>query len=276
ASIVIAGLMAKTGAYGLLRFAIPLFPEAAARFAPIAMAFAVIGLLYGAVAAFGQTDAKRTLAYASLSHVGLITLGVFAWTQLAMQGVVFQMVCHGIILAALFWLVGALDARIHTRDFRQISGLWASLPRLGGVTLLFALALMGLPGLGSFVGEFLVLLGTFSGHEVFAIIAALGMIAAVIYALWLVQRVFHGESRADWHVPDLTRRELGLLAALIVLIVGLGLYPQPVLDTVEPSLANLRQGTATTFVAEPPPSSGPAVVFPDGKAQLSRAGGEAR
>ena len=275
-TIVIAGLMAKTGAYGLLRFAIPLFPAAAARFAPVAMALAVIGLLYGAIVAFGQTDAKRALAYASLSHMGLIVLGVFAWTQIALQGAVIQMVCHGIILAALFTLIGALDARIHTRDLRQASGLWAITPRMGGVALLFALALMGLPGLGSFIGEFLVLLGTFPVRGVYAIVAALGVIAAAVYALWLIQHTFQGENRGEWQVPDLSVREMGLMAALIVVIVGIGLYPQPVIDTIEPSLSNLRQATASTYVVERPPSGGMAEASVDPRTPIAPGGSERR
>ena len=236
-SIILAGLLAKTGVYGILRFVIPLFPDAAARFAPLAMALGVIGLLYGAVIAFGQTDAKRLLAYASFSHMGLIVLGVFAWTQLALQGVIVQIVGHGVTLAALFLLVGALEERVHTRDLGELHGLWSAMPRLGAITLLFALALMGLPGLGTFVGEFLLLLGTFQMSAPFAIVAALGMIAAVVYALWLIQRLFFGPREASQVVVGLARRETSMLAVLIGVIIGLGLYPQPVLNLIEPAVS---------------------------------------
>jgi NADH-quinone oxidoreductase subunit M len=240
-SVVLSGLLAKTGVYGILRFAIPLFPDAAAGIAPVVMALAVVGILYGAVLAFGQTDAKRLLAYASFSHLGLIVLGVFAWTQLALQGVVLQIVAHGITLAALFLLVGAIEERIHTRDLGALPGLWSEVPRIGGFTLFFALALMGLPGLGTFVGEFLVLLGTFASRAPFAIVAALGMIAAVIYALWLVQRLLFGPREAARIVPELAPRETATLAVLIVLIVGLGLYPQPVFTAADGSIRALQQ-----------------------------------
>jgi NADH-quinone oxidoreductase subunit M len=240
-SIILAGLLAKTGIYGLLRFVIPLFPDAAARFTPLAMALAVIGLLYGAVIAFGQSDAKRLLAYASFSHMGLIVLGVFAWTQLALQGVVVQIVAHGVTLAALFLLVAALEERVHTRDLGALHGLWSAMPRLGAITLLFALALMALPGLGTFVGEILLLVGTFQMSAPFAIVAALGMIGAVIYALWLIQRLFFGPREASQVVLGLARRETSMLAILIVVIVGLGLYPQPVLNTSNGAIAELQR-----------------------------------
>lgn len=251
-TIILSGLLAKTGVYGILRFAIPLFPTAAASLAPWVMALAVIGLLYGAVLAFGQTDAKRLLAYASFSHLSLIVLGVFAWTQLALQGAVLQMVAHGITLAALFLLVGAIEERLHSRDLDQLRGLWSAMPRLGGITLLFALALMGIPGLGTFVGEFLLLVGTFASRAPFAIVAALGMIAAVIYALWFAQRLLFGPQEAPVAIPGLGPRPLAALAVLIVLIVALGLYPQPVFTTADSSLRSLQQaavgmpnGTAT-------------------------------
>ncbi len=268
-TIILAGLMAKTGIYGILRFVIPLFPAAAAAFAPVAMALAVIGVLYGAVVAFSQADAKRLVAYASLSHVGLITLGVFAWTQLALQGVVLQMVCHGIVVAALFLLVGAIEARIRTRDLAQMQGLWSTTPRLGAISLLFALALLGLPGLGTFVGEFLVLLGTYAVRSVFAIIAALGIVLTTIYALWLVQRAFQGVQVEGRELPDLSRRELLLSAVLIVVIVWLGLYPQPVLDTASQSLENLRTSVATSYVANVSPARSVAWLESSGAVQMA-------
>lgn len=249
-SIILASLMAKTAAYGMLRFTIPLFPKAAADFAPIAMTLAVVGILYGAFVAFGQTDAKRLLAFSSLSHMGLILLGIFAFSQIALQGVVLQIVCHGIVLAALFLLIGGVEARTGSRDLSEIGGLWANVPRLGGLSLLFALALMGLPGLGTFLGEFLILIGTFSVSRLAAIVAALGMITSVIYALWLIQRVFHGERTIDRQIPDLRQHEGWVLAFLVALIVWLGLYPQPVFQTTEKSITNLQQ-VATAVVAPP-------------------------
>src|SRR6185503_5614264 len=160
-SVILAGLLLKTGAYGLLRFIIPLFPEAAVEIAPWAMLLGVIGILYGAVLAFAQTDLKRLVAYTSVSHMGFVLLGVFALNEIAMQGALIQILAHGISTGALFVLVGALDERIHTRNLDNMGGLWAVVPRMGAVTMLFALASLGLPCLGNFVGEFLVLFGAY-------------------------------------------------------------------------------------------------------------------
>lgn len=244
-SVVLAGLLLKTGAYGVLRFVIPLFPQAALAFAPVAMILGVIGIIYGAFLAFGQTDLKRLVAYTSVSHMGFVLLGAFALNPLALQGVVLQILCHGISTGALFILVGGLQERIHTRDLRQMSGLWSTVPRMGGAALVFALASMGLPGLGNFVGEFLVLLGVYQVSVPLAIIASLGLIASTIYALWMIQLAFHGENKNAWSIADLTRRELAMMAALIVAIVWLGLAPQPFIDTAQPALTSVEQAVQT-------------------------------
>jgi NADH-quinone oxidoreductase subunit M len=238
-SVVLAGLLLKTGAYGMLRFVVPLFPEAARAFAPVAMVLAVIAVLYGALLAFAQTDLKRLVAYTSISHMGFVMLAVFAWNELALQGAVIQMICHGISTGALFVIVGMLQERLHTRDLRRMGGLWAQAPRMGGVTLLFALASLGLPGLGNFVGEFMILLGVFPVYPIAAIIAALGLVAASIYALWIVQHTFHGGSGETRHLHDLTGRESAIMAALGIAIVWLGLYPQPVIRIVRPALTRM-------------------------------------
>jgi NADH-quinone oxidoreductase subunit M len=240
-SVVLAGLLLKTGAYGLLRFVVPLFPQAALAFAPIAMALAVIGIVYGAFLAFGQTDLKRLVAYTSVSHMGFVLLGVFAWNQIALDGVVLQIICHGISTGALFILVGGLQERIHTRDLRKMNGLWSTAPRMGGASLTFALASMGLPGLGNFVGEFLVLLGTYQVNAPLAIVASLGLVVSTVYSLWVIQLAFHGPNKNDWKIPDLSYRELAMMVVLIVAIVWLGLAPQPVIDTAQPALNNLQK-----------------------------------
>jgi NADH-quinone oxidoreductase subunit M len=235
-SVVLAGLLLKTGAYGLLRFVVPLFPTAAAAFAPWAMLLGVLGILYGAILAFAQTDLKRLVAYTSVSHMGFVLLGVFAQNTLAWQGTVMQMICHGISTGALFILVGALQERIHTRDMTRMGGLWAVVPRMGAVALVFAMASLGLPGLGNFIGEFLVLLGAYQTNIVMTVLATLGLILATIYALWLIQRTFHGPNEAGWQLPDFSFREWLIMGALLGVIVWLGLYPQPVLDTARPTL----------------------------------------
>jgi NADH-quinone oxidoreductase subunit M len=240
-SVILAGVLLKTGAYGLLRFAVPLFPDAAMRFAPIAMLLGAIGVLYGAVLAFAQNDVKRLVADSSISHMGFVLLGIFAWNALALKGVVVQMIAHGISTGALFIIVGLLQERIHTRDLRLMGGLSAQLPRLSTIGLFFAIATLGLPGLGNFVGEFLVLLGSFDANPPLTIVAAAGLVAAVIYALTLVQRAFHGELRRSSSAPDLCLREMAVMAVMMILILWLGVRPQPLLDTVSPALLNLQK-----------------------------------
>jgi NADH-quinone oxidoreductase subunit M len=255
-SVILAGLLLKTGAYGLLRFAVPLFPQAALNFGPVAMVLAVIGILYGAVLAFAQTDLKRLVAYTSVSHMGFVLLGIFAWNELALQGAVVQMICHGISTGALFIIVGALQERIQTRDLDRMGGLWASAPRMGGAGLFFGLASLGLPGLGNFVGEFLVLTGTYSVSVPMTAIASGGFVAASVYSLWMIQRAFFGPEREGLKVPDLRAREMTVMAIMIVSIVWIGLYPQPFLDTAGQSLKNLRQNMSVmekgVDVPEPP------------------------
>ena len=239
-SVLLAGLLLKTGAYGLLRFVVPLFPAAAERFAPAAMTLGVIGILYGAMLAFAQNDLKRFVAYTSVSHLGFVLLGVFAWNRLALQGVVMQMICHGLSTGALFMLVGALGERTGTRDLRRLGGLWAAAPRMGALGLVLAMASLGLPGLGNFVAEFLVLAGAFRVQPGLTILAAIGLVFAAIYALVLVQRTFHGGNAEGWKIRDLGRRELVILGSVIVVLVWLGFHPQPVLDAAGPALARLE------------------------------------
>jgi len=235
-SVILAGLVLKVGAYGLLRFAVPLFPGAAAALSPYIMTLAVIGILYGALLAFGQRDLKRLVAYTSVSHMGFVLLGIFAWNATALNGVVAVMVAHGVSTGALFILVGQLYERVHTHDMNRMGGLWETAPRLGGFTLFFALASLGLPGTANFVGEFLVLLGTYRVSIALAAVGALGLVAAVIYALWIVQRVFHGPNRERWRFSDLTPRETAIAAVLVAAVLWLGLYPATLLRTVGPTL----------------------------------------
>jgi NADH-quinone oxidoreductase subunit M len=250
-SVILAGLLLKTGAYGMIRFVVPLFPEAAARFAPVAMALAVIAILYGALLAFAQTDAKRLVAYTSVSHMGFVLLGIFAWNAWALQGAVVEIICHAMSTGALFVIVGALQERMHTRDLSRMGGLWSTAPRLGGVALTVALASLGLPGFGNFIGEFLVLLGTYQVNITIAVAAAVGLISAVIYALWLIQLAFHGPNDQRWRLADLSGRETATMAAMIAIVVWLGLYPRPVLDTARPALEHLRERTALMPPASP-------------------------
>ena len=250
-SVILAGLLLKTGAYGLLRFVIPLFPEASRDFAPAAMVLAVMGILYGAVLAFAQTDLKRLVAYTSVSHMGFVLLGIYAGNTPALQGAVMQMLCHGVSTGALFFIAGALQERIHTRDMGVMGGLWSKAPRMGAVTLFFALASLGLPGLGNFVGEFLVLLGAYRVDYVITAIASLGFVAAVVYSLWMIQSVFLGQEQVpgahNLHIPDFSLREMAVIGVMMIVLVWMGLYPQPVFDIAKRPLQSMR----LTVVAGP-------------------------
>jgi NADH-quinone oxidoreductase subunit M len=181
--------------------------------------------------------------------MGFVLLAVFASNELALQGAVIQMICHGISTGALFILVGALQERSHTRDMARLEGLWATVPRMSGVALLFALASLGLPGLGNFVGEFLILLGAYQRSVPMTVVAATGLVAASVYSLWLIQAVFHGPNRQQWKLSDLSARETAIMTALIAAIVWLGLYPQPVLNTTEQTVKRLQSGTALAMKA---------------------------
>jgi NADH-quinone oxidoreductase subunit M len=239
-SVLLAGVLLKTGAYGLIRFAVPLFPDAAMRFAPVAMLLAVIGIIYGAVLAFAQYDMKRLVAYSSVSHMGFVLLGIFAWNALSLQGALVEMIAHGISTGALFILVGLVQERLHTRDMRALGGLATTFPRLAAMAMLFAVATLGLPGLGNFVGEVLVLAGSFRVSPTLTAVAAVGLVAAVLYALSLLQYAFQGRPQTLVRALDLNGREMGIAGALAVAILWLGFWPQPLLDLTSGGIANLQ------------------------------------
>jgi NADH-quinone oxidoreductase subunit M len=243
-SVVLAGVLLKTGAYGLLRFAIPLFPSAALDFAPTAMALGVVSILYGGMLAFAQSDLKRLVAYSSISHMGFVLVGLYSRNSLASQGAVMTMLAHGLSAAALFMLAGALQERIHTRDMNRMGGLWSDVPRMAAVALFFSVAALGLPGLGNFVGEFLVLAGAFRSNAGMTALAALGLIVAPVYSLILIQRAFQGEHRETHGIHDLGAREMAALACLIAATVGMGLYPQPLLDIADVPLRGVSDQIA--------------------------------
>jgi NADH-quinone oxidoreductase subunit M len=237
-SVILAGVMLKTGAYGLLRFVIPLFPDAAHRFAPVAMTLGVASVLYAAVMAFAQSDLKRLIAYTSVSHMGFIVLGVFSWNLFALQGSVITMLAHGISAAALFMIAGALQERLHTREMGKMGGLWTVVPGLSVLTLFFSLASLGLPGLANFIGEFLVLQGAFSVNGVLTAVAALVLILAPVYALIVMQKAFYGPLHWSAPLPDAGRREWASLGLLVLIAVWLGLGPQAVLNISDPAVKN--------------------------------------
>lgn len=242
-SLILAALLLKTGAYGLLRFVVPLFPSAAQSFAPIGMALGVIGILYGAKLAFAQTDLKRLIAYTSVSHMGFVMLGIFSFNELAYQGVVMQMIAHGISTGALFIMAGQLSERIHTRDINQMGGLWEKVPFMGAIGLVFAMASLGLPGLGNFIAELLILIGAFKVNVLMSVLACLGLIAATLYSLRILQKVFFGKKNTDWKMNDLSIREKVVSISLVIIIFVLGLFPQPVFDVAKPSLLKTLEKT---------------------------------
>jgi NADH-quinone oxidoreductase subunit M len=239
-SVILAGVLLKLGTYGLLRFGLYLFPDASNFFAPGLVTLGVIGIIYGAVVAAMQKDLKRLVAYSSVAHLGFIVLGTFAITTQGLQGGLLQNVNHGISTGALFLLVGMISDRRHTREIAALRGLQKAAPVFAAVFTLVMMSSIGLPGLNGFVGEFLVLVGSFLTRRWWAVVAAGGVILAALYLLWAYQRVFHGEVDDDNRgFAEMSWREGAVLAPLLGLIVFLGVYPKPVLERMEPAVERL-------------------------------------
>ncbi len=240
-SVLLAGVLLKMGVYGFLRFNLTLFPEATVDLVPVLATLAVIGIIYGAVVAIVQPDLKRLVAYSSVSHLGFVILGIFALTNQGLQGGVIQSVNHGLTTGALFLLVGMIYERRHTRMIADYGGLAKVMPIFAGAFLFMAFASIGLPGLNGFVGEFLVLVGSYLSLPVWAVIAAFGVVLAAVYLLWAYERMFTGEvdEPANAALTDLDLREKLVLAPLAVLIIFLGVYPKPALDRIEPAVTEI-------------------------------------
>jgi len=258
-SVILAGVMLKLGTYGFVRFNLGMFPDAAVRAAPVLAVLAVIGIIYGAIVSYAQTDAKKLVAYSSVSHLGFVILGLFALNTQGIQGAILQMVNHGISTGALFLLVGVIYERRHTRELAQFGGLWKVMPIYGAFMLIVVLSSMGLPGLNGFVGEFAILLGAWGagqpggplGSYWYAGIAAIGVILAAVYMLWMFQRMFLGEVTNDKNrgLADLNRREIAIMVPLLILIFWIGLYPKPFLDLLAPSVEQLASTLQAAAVA---------------------------
>ncbi len=257
--VLLVGVLDKVGTFGFLRYCLPLFPSASRTLAPMVLVLAVLGVLYGALVAVGQSDLKRWVSYTSIAHFGFIALGVFAFTSQAGTGAVLYMVNHGIATGLLFVVVGMIIARGGSRKIGDYTGLAKRAPLLGGMFLLAVLCALALPGTNSFVSEFLVLLGSFPTRPVYTILATVGIIFAALYSLWVYQRVMQGPvggagvelAETRGRLVDLTKLEVAVVAPLVALILLLGFYPKPVLDVITPSVnATLTElGVAPEAVA---------------------------
>jgi len=242
-SVILAALLLKVGAYGFLRFALPLFPEAARSAAGLLSVLALLGIVYGGMVAWRQHDVKRLVAYSSVSHLGLVMLGIFALTPQAVQGSLLQMVNHGISTGGLFLIVGVLYDRVHTRMIHDFGGVARLMPTFAVVVLIVGLSSMALPGTNGFVGEFLTLLGVFRANWRYAAVAVLGAILSAVYLLWMIEQVMHGpvRARSPERLVDLRRRELLVFLPLILLIFWIGIYPRPFLARTEASVQQLAR-----------------------------------
>jgi NADH-quinone oxidoreductase subunit M len=242
-TLLLAGVLAKTGVFGLVRFAFPLFPDQAAASLPLLAILALLGILYAGWIAFAQKDLKRLVAYSSVAHLGFIVLGLTSWHPTAVSGSLLQMVNHGLTTSALFILIAIYENRTGSRQLEDLGGLWGRLPVVSALFLLFAMATMGIPGLNNFTGEILILLGVFSVHPLWGSFALAGLILAVAYVLRMVQGVIWGPADSAGLLPDLSLREGLVLVPLVILVLWLGLYPETFLEPLRGSAGMLLDGS---------------------------------
>jgi NADH-quinone oxidoreductase subunit M len=262
ALVLVVGVLDKVGTYGMLRFCLELFPEASRWFTPVVLTLAVAGVVYGAILAIGQVDLKRLIAYTSISHFGFIALGIFAMTSQGQSGATLYMVNHGFSTGALFLIAGFMITRRGSARIDAYGGVQKVAPLLAGTFLIAGLSGLGLPGLSSFVSEFLVLVGTFTRYEVAAVIGTVGIILAAVYILWMYQRTMNGPTAEKVAaMPDLSRREIVAVAPVVAIIVALGFFPQPVLDVINPSV---RQTLSRVQMQDPQPTVATAVQQGEG------------
>ncbi len=237
-SVILAGILLKMGGYGFIRFSLPMFPDASLYFTPLVFALSVIAIVYTSLVAMMQDDIKKLIAYSSVAHMGFVTMGIFSGNAQGVQGAVFQMVSHGLVSGALFLCVGIVYDRMHTREIAAYGGLVNRMPWYALVFMVFTMANVGLPGTSGFVGEFLTLLGAFKANTWVAAIATTGVILSACYALWLFARVIFGEIQRPVFetIPDLDRREMAMLAPLVILVIYYGIQPGPILDACAASV----------------------------------------
>lgn len=257
-SVILAGVLLKMGTYGFIRFAMPLFPAAAHAAVPVIMALAVIGIIYGALVAMVQPDLKKLVAYSSVSHLGFVMLGLFAFNLQGIEGALYQMLNHGLSTGALFFLVGVIYERRHTRLISDYGGLWKQVPVYAAVFLVVMLSSIGLPGLNGFVGEFLILLGAFGANLWAGVLGVSGVVLGAVYMLWMYQRVMFGPVRHEENtkLTDLSRREVAVFVPLLALMLVMGMYPKPFLTRMEKSVeATLARIQLARSLSEPTPSA---------------------
>jgi NADH-quinone oxidoreductase subunit M len=260
-SVILAGVLLKMGTYGFLRFNIPLFPNASLQAAPWIALLAVIGILYGAAVSYAQNDGKKLVAYSSVSHLGFVMLGLFALNAQGIEGAILQMVNHGLSTGALFLLVGMIYEQTHTRELAVYGGLWKIMPVFGAISLIVVLSSMGLPGLNGFVGEFAILLGAWGagqtevyGTVAYAAFAALGVIMAAVYMLFMFQKMFLGPAGSitrEHKLRDLNWREIATLVPLLIFIFWIGLYPKPFFALIDPAVQNLVAAVQAAVMVVP-------------------------
>ena len=249
-SVILAGILLKMGGYGFLRFSLPMFPVASERFAPVIFVLSLIAIVYTSLVALAQEDMKKLIAYSSVAHMGLVTLGTFTFSHEGIDGGIFQMLSHGVVSGALFLSVGVIYDRMHTRLISAYGGLVNRMPIYAACFMVFTLANVGLPGTSGFVGEFLTLLAAFRTNTWLAIVGTTGVVLSAAYALWLYRRVIYGalEKPSLKSIADLTPREIAFMAPLVLITIGLGLYPKPVFDVTRASVSHLvelhHQGVA--------------------------------
>ncbi|MDH5639674.1 MAG: NADH-quinone oxidoreductase subunit M [Nitrospira sp.] len=261
-SVILASVLLKMGTYGFLRFSLPMLPDASKLFAPLMIGLSIVAIIYGAYMALAQTDLKKLIAYSSVSHMGFVTLGLFTFNIQGIEGAVMQMVNHGITTGGLFLCVGVIYERTHSRQIADNIGLTKPMPRYAIFLVIFALSSLGLPGTNSFVGEFLVLAGTFLSSKLAAALASLGIILAAAYILWMVQRVAFGVPLPA-HLPklhDVTNREMATLIPLVILVFWIGIFPNPLLTRMHPSINHVL---ARAFPPAPIPTPAAATDEPD-------------
>lgn len=250
-SVILAGVLLKFGGYGLLRFSLPMMPEASVYFTPLVFSLSVIAVIYTSLVALAQEDMKKLIAYSSVAHMGFVTIGVFTLNTQGIEGAIYQMLSHGVVSAALFLIVGVVYDRIHTREIDAYGGLVSRMPRYAIVFMFFAMASVGLPGTGGFVGEVLVLVGVFKVNTWVAAFAALGVILGAAYTLYLYRRIIFGELTKEnlMKITDMSRREMAIFAPLLIITLWMGVYPSSFLDFMHVSVAHLIEQMETSLAA---------------------------